>query len=136
MKRGCYVRIEKLRATPYGLPACPLPLYFPGAWAGHLSLPVDYWLEGYLLRDVAPGDVIDLDRRVRHGLAVRGRFVSSRICSCSNAEIATVNSVYIVREIPPPPADVETAPKRACPDAAAASSIRRETPDLRRISDT
>ena len=134
MKRGCYVRLEKLRATPYGLPACPLPLYFPGAWVGHLSLPVHYRMEGYLLRDVAPGDVIDLDRRVRHGVAVLGRFVSSRICSCSGGEISTLNSVYIVREIPPPLAEAE--PKSACPENAAASSIRRDTPDLRNTPDT
>ena len=97
------------------------PLYFPGAWAGHLSLPVHYWLEGYLLRDVAPGDVIDLDRRVRQGVHIRGalpqfadlfllllrdRHRQLRLHRLGNPRLRL--------------AEVETAPKRACPDAAQA----------------
>jgi hypothetical protein len=101
LKKGSYVRITKLRAYPGGAPACPRPIYSPGAWSNILSLPVAYWMEGYLLVDVVERDFIRLDRRVRDGVVVRGIFTSTKICAIDDDEVATYNSVYRLELVTP-----------------------------------
>jgi hypothetical protein len=101
LKKGAYIRITKLRASPGGAPACPRPIYSPGAWSNILSLPVAYWMEGYLLADVVKRDCIRLDRRVRDGVVVRGVFTSTKICAVNEDEVTTYNSVYRVELVTP-----------------------------------
>jgi hypothetical protein len=100
MKAGDYVRIQKLGATLYGLPPCPLPYYSPGAYKGYLSLPVSYWMDGFLLRPIQIRDQICLDRRVRMGIVTRGEFFSSRIVRIRGDLVITRNSVWQVRRVP------------------------------------
>jgi hypothetical protein len=104
MRLGTYVRIEKLRSAPGGIPACPLPNYAPGVWGGLLTLPVAYTMEGFLLEDLKKDGVIRLDRRVRHGVRVRDAFVSTRVCSLCAGEVTTFNSIYRVTATKPPSA--------------------------------
>ena len=94
LKKGAYIRITKMRACPGGAPACPHPIYSPGAWSNILSLPVAYWMEGFLLADVLKRDCIRLNRRVRDGVVVRGVFTSTKICAVNEDEVTTYNSVY------------------------------------------
>jgi hypothetical protein len=101
VKRGDYVRIEKIGSTPGGIPACPLPLYSPGAWEGHLSLPRSYWMEGYLVETPRRGFAIRLRRYVRHGVVKTGYFQSSTIEAIRGDLITTYNSVWQVRRVPP-----------------------------------
>ncbi len=77
----------------------PLPCYAPGVWGGLLALPIGYWMEGYLLRDIIKGGTIRLDRRKRHGVPCRDLFGSTRIWRVSAPIITTLNSVYRVTEI-------------------------------------
>ena len=102
MKRGTYVRIEKLGATLYGAPACPMPLYTPGApnYEPFLSMPNGWWMEGYLLNDLRKGRRIRMDRRVRQGVVARGTFESSRIVGVLENRVVTINSVWVVRRVP------------------------------------
>jgi hypothetical protein len=100
MKKGDYVRITKIASVLGGIPACPMPLYSPGAWHGILSLPQDYWMEGVLAADVAKGDRIRLDRVVRLGVVARGFFTSSPICTIRGNEVGTYNSVWQVNRVP------------------------------------
>ena len=101
LKKGAYIRITKLRASPGGAPACPRPIYSPGAWSNILSLPVAYWMEGFLLADVVKRDCIRLDRRVRDGVVVRGVFTSTKICAVNEDEVITYNSVYRLELVTP-----------------------------------
>jgi hypothetical protein len=94
LKKGSYIRITKMRASLGGAPACPRPIYSPGAWNNILSLPVAYWMEGFLLDDVMKRDFIRLDRRVRDGKVVRGIFTSTKVCAVTEDEVTTFNSVY------------------------------------------
>jgi hypothetical protein len=101
VKKGEYVRLQKLGALVNGLPACPLPLYEPGAYEGLLSLPVTYWMEGYLQKDLQKLDRIYLDRRVRFGVVAEGEFVSSPITVIHGDLVSTFNSLWQVRRVPP-----------------------------------
>jgi hypothetical protein len=102
MIKGTYVRIEKLRSAPGGIPACPLPAYAPGVWGGLLTLPVTYLMEGYLLQDLRKDGVIHLDGRIRQGVKARSSFVTTRICSICADEVTTINSIYRLTEMEPP----------------------------------
>jgi hypothetical protein len=101
MKKGSYVRLIKLRSTPSGIVACPMPLYAPGAWDEVMSLPIHYWMEGYLLGDLVKRNQILVNRYVRNGVIARGFFTSSRICSVKADEVETYNSIYRVMKVPP-----------------------------------
>ena len=81
------------------MPACPRPIYSPGLWKDILSLPTGYWMEGVLIADVIERGAIQLDRRVRDGVMVRGIFRSTRICSIDGSEVTTYNSVYLIEEV-------------------------------------
>lgn len=131
MKKGAPVRITKLRATPGGVPACPWPLY-PGLGRdGILSLPVAYWMEGFLLADIVTRGFILLDRRRRNHVVARGIFTSSRIWRIAGDEVTTNNSVYRVTVIEVPEATI------AKEESAGTNNSRRlETPSLRKISET
>jgi hypothetical protein len=100
--RGAYVRLEKLRCAPAGIPACPLPWYAPGVWGGLLSLPIGCWMEGFLMGDVTKRSPILLDRRVRQGAPCYWLFRSTRIWAISGPILTTLNSVYRLTEIIPP----------------------------------
>ena len=101
LKKGAYVRVTKLRATEGGMPACPRPLYSPGAWHNVLSLPIGYWMEGTLLADVVKLGAILLRRRFRDGVDAQGIFRSTQICTVVDKEIMTYNSVYLIEEVTP-----------------------------------
>jgi hypothetical protein len=99
MKKGDYVRITKIASVVGGIPACPMPLYSPDMDWG-LSLPRDYWMDGYLAVDIAKGDRIRLDRHVRLGVVARGFFTSSPICAVRGNQVATYNSIWQVSRVP------------------------------------
>jgi hypothetical protein len=101
LKKGAYVRLTKLRAVPGGMPACPRPIYTPGAWSNILSLPILYWMEGVLLADIVKRDFIRLHRCVRDGVVARGIFSSTPICAVSDSEVTTYNSIYLVELVTP-----------------------------------
>lgn len=101
MRQGSYVRIQKVGTIPGGVPACPIPYYFPGAYRGYLSLPRDYWMDGYLVCDIRVRGQIRLQRKVRHGVVADGEFRSSPIIGVKNDLVATYNSVWRVQRVPP-----------------------------------
>jgi hypothetical protein len=101
LRKGSYVRITKLRATPGGAPACPRPIYEPGLWSEFLSLPVAYWMEGVLLADMVKRSTIRLHRCVRDGVVASGVFTSTPICDISDGEVTTYNSIYLVELVTP-----------------------------------
>ena len=78
----------------------------PGSWLYGIanknhSLPLNYWLEGWLVRPLAVGQKVFVLRCVRNGIVCPGRFVSTPVTAIHNAqEFATLNSVYHWKEIP------------------------------------
>ncbi len=72
-----------------------------GTWDTHVagrinakSLPVGYWLEGYLLAPVSVGDPIVVFRTSRNGTDACGLFTSSVVKHVAAERVETANSVY------------------------------------------
>jgi len=131
LKKGCYVRLKKLRAAPGGAPACPWPIYAPSLWDDVLSLPVGYEMEGFLLDDLVQRAYIQLDRRIRNQVVRRGIFTSTRILRIADGELTTYNSVYEVTAVEPPSTAMLG---EEC--AGTKSSRRLATPNLPRTDET
>ena len=99
MKRK-YVRISKLAAVAD--PEYPTPSlenYEAGKDNGNVSIPVDYWLEGYLISGPEVGKPVVVDREVRCGVKMAGIFTSSIVTEIIDTGFKTLNSVYNLEHI-------------------------------------
>jgi hypothetical protein len=95
MKRQKYVRISKLSASEDPEVQTPsLEDYESLKGCAPISLPVDYWLEGYLFEDPEVGKSVLVQREVRNGLKVSGMFKSSEVVKITENTFETLNSVY------------------------------------------
>ena len=67
MKNGDYIKLTKLSPTQNPLVSTSeMKDYKPGQDNGdNVSLPTDYWIEGFLLTDIVIGKGIIVDRRIR-----------------------------------------------------------------------
>ena len=94
MKRK-YVRISKLSAVDN--PECVTPSmeeYEVGKHNGEVSIPVDYWLEGYLVAEPTVGKSVVVQREVRCGVKMGGIFSSSLVTEITETGFKTLNSIY------------------------------------------
>ena len=74
--------------------------YRYGALANDDSLPVDYWLIGWLLCPPATGEPVRVLRVGRNGVACPGYFVSTDVMEVLSAsEFLTMNSIYHWEEL-------------------------------------
>lgn len=101
MKKNSYIKISKLK--PSAKPHYPTPNkkdFTPGADNGNVSLPVDYWAEGYLLSDIVIGKPILIDRRIRNGITADGFMNTSSIVKINSkaGTVETLNSVYKIEK--------------------------------------
>jgi hypothetical protein len=101
MKRGDYVRLSKIGCTPGGEPPCPMQYYASGIFSGLMSMPIDYVMDGYLMKSPRPKGIIVLRRYVRNGVVRRGMFTSSTIRRINHDLIETQNSIWRVQRVPP-----------------------------------
>ena len=101
MKRGDFVRLSKIGRAPGGAEPCPIQYYSSGIFAGIMSLPIDYVMDGYLLEVPRLNGVILLQRHVRNGVVRRGMFRSSTIRRIDYDVIVTQNSIWRVQRVPP-----------------------------------
>lgn len=94
MKRK-YVRITKLAvcADPE-FPTPSLEDYELGKINANMSIPLDYWLEGYLISEPEVGKSVVVDREVRCGVKTPGIFTSSIVTAITDTGFKTLNSVY------------------------------------------
>jgi hypothetical protein len=93
MKKRKYVRISKLSASED--PEVQTPsLEDYETLKGHaaISLPVDYWLEGYLFEDIEVGKSVLVQREIRNGLKVSGMFKTSEVVKISENTFETLFS--------------------------------------------
>lgn len=94
-----YVRVVKINRTENPVQeTANKETYIHGAFNKE-SPYIGYWLEGYLLKPVAVGSSIWVDRRVRNGEPIAGEFKSSRIQKIEGDMIYTHNSIYLLTVI-------------------------------------
>lgn len=99
-----FVRLTKLAAVES--PDC-----MPGDWATYVvgapnlsgqSLPLEYCVEGWLLRHPSIGGRVEILRYSRNNVKVPGYFVSSEVTAVSSDGFHTRNSIYSMTAIPAP----------------------------------
>jgi hypothetical protein len=101
LNRGDYVRLSKIGRSAGGAQPCPIAYYQSGIFAGIMSMPLDYVMDGYLLHSLRPKGIILLRRYVRNGVVRRGLFRSSVIRRVQGDLIETQNSIWRVAMVPP-----------------------------------
>jgi len=90
-----FARISKL--APVTDPEYPTPSmedYETGKLNGNVSIPVDYWIEGYLTDEPEVGKPVVVDRVNRCGVKMPGIFTSSIVTEITDTGFKTLNSVY------------------------------------------
>jgi hypothetical protein len=98
---GPKVRMSKIDIAEN--PSSPTPSaenYTPGLLNEGVSLPLEYTVEGYLEGPLEKGCSIDIDRRKRNGIEVRGFLHSSPIqeiqATLQGTLVTTANSIYLI----------------------------------------
>jgi len=93
MKR--LVKITKIKASEHPEYATPnWKDYAVGKLNGGVSIPVDYYLEGYLIREVQVGKPVLVERISRNGEKIGGFFSTSLVTEICDNGFVTLNSVY------------------------------------------
>jgi hypothetical protein len=89
------VKISKLSKAENALyDAPPIHDYVMGEDNGNVSLPIDYWLEGFLTEELAVGKPIVVSRTNRNGVEIGGIFTTSTVTEITKDGFKTLNSVY------------------------------------------
>jgi len=89
------VKITKIRASEYPEYATPnWQDYEVGKINGNMSLPIDYYLEGYLLKDIELNQSVLVERISRNGEKIGGFFSTSLVTEIFEGGFKTLNSVY------------------------------------------
>lgn len=91
------VKITKLGAVDN--PVFPTPNYneyIQGSDNGNVSLPTEYWLEGFLMNEITLGSSVLVNRTSRNGVECAGTFLTSKVTKITDIGFETQNSVYQV----------------------------------------
>ena len=91
------VKITKISASEN--PIFPTPNYneyIQGSDNGNVSLPTEYWLEGYLMNEPTVGASVLVNRTSRNGVVCGGCFFTSKVTKLTDIGFETENSVYRV----------------------------------------
>lgn len=84
MNKRPYVRISKI--SPSEDPKFQTPSFDDyNSLKGEvdLTLPVDYWIEGYLTQEPCIGKPVLVEREVRNGVKIGGLFITSEVTEVS-----------------------------------------------------
>ena len=73
--------------------------YAYGAINSDVSVPIDYWLIGWLVLPPQVGEPLRILRIVRDGIIFPGHFVSTLVMEIYGHEIHTMNSIYRLEEL-------------------------------------
>lgn len=90
-----YIKLTKIKASDN--PEYPTPhwnAYKHGGVNKGTSIPVDYWVEGYLIKPIEVGQSVAIDRTVRNGEKISGIMVTSKIIEINGDILQTLNSIY------------------------------------------
>jgi hypothetical protein len=89
------VKISKIAHLDDALcDAPPMQDYLVGEHNGNVSLPVEYWLEGYIVGELTVGESLVVNRTSRNGIEVGGIFTTSEVTEITKDGFKTLNSVY------------------------------------------
>lgn len=92
------IRIEKIAENPGGFPANPKDRHDAGVGQDpNFSLPIDYWIEGLLMYELAIGEPVQVMRDIRNGIQIDGFFQTSPVTELTETQFKTHNSVYNYR---------------------------------------
>ena len=99
MKKSKYIRLTKINSVSNPITESSSIKEYNFGGINSKSLPIDYWLEGYLEEDIKVGTEIHLDRRIRNNVKIPGYFLSTTVQKIENDLIFTMNSIYRIQEI-------------------------------------
>jgi hypothetical protein len=89
------VRISKIGQVENALhESASFKDYEKGEYNPNVSLPIEYWLEGYLKQEPTIGKSVLVDRTSRNGIEVAGVFASSTVTELTDNGFKTLNSIY------------------------------------------
>jgi hypothetical protein len=89
------VKITKIAEAPKAkYKSADWRTYKNGEQNKNLSLPIEYWCEGALLRPIEVGHPIVLARRTRNGIEMLGTMMTSEVVSIDGDQATTTNSIY------------------------------------------
>ena len=94
-----------VRITKYAAKRLVRPQGVSGASYFHTavhSLPVDYWIEGWLLISPAPSARVTVLRTNRNGNRTLGVFITTTVSAVNGDYFTTENSVYRLESLPVP----------------------------------
>lgn len=58
------------------------------------SIPIDYWVMGYLIKPIKVGESILLERTIRNGEKISGFMSTSKVIEINGDIFETLNSIY------------------------------------------
>jgi len=94
------IKLSKVSAVKQ--PVVPTPDskdYIFGTINDNVSLPLDYWVEGYLMNEVVLGQAVLVNRTNRNGVECSGVLQTSEVTKITKKGFNTQNSVYVLEEI-------------------------------------
>ena len=90
-----YIRLTKIKpAENASYPTPDWDNYEHGDLNRNSSLPVDYWVEGYLINPPKIGESVKIEREIRNGEKVYGFMVTSPVTKIDGDFFETLNSIY------------------------------------------
>jgi len=94
------VRISKISQVENALVDTPLmETYKAGQINEGVSLPVEYYVEGFFEQEPEVGKPVVVSRTCRNGIEVSGIFTTSTVTEVNKKEFKTLNSVYKIEYI-------------------------------------
>lgn len=97
MKTKAYVKVSKVNSVDNPVyPTPPLATYEAGKFNAEVSIPNEYWLEGYLVQGPEVGKSVVVQREIRCGVKATGIFQSSAVTEITEEGFNTLNSIYIL----------------------------------------
>jgi len=95
------IRISKRAEVTGGLPARDMADHIPGqVQPAGFSIPVDYTIEGELLRPITVNKCVMIARDTRNGVKMPGEFATSLVVELTDKTFRTRNSVYDFEFLP------------------------------------
>ena len=96
-----FVRVRKVAQVSVPVNPAADPRTYPyGGISSSGSLPVEYWLIGWMLQPPVVGEPVRVLRVGRNGISMPGHFITSDVMEVPTAgEFHTMNSVYCWDEI-------------------------------------
>lgn len=88
------IRLRKIDAVKFAAAKTPSKEEYDYGQENATSLPIDYWVEGYLLNEPKVGESVVVQRISRNGQTIAGIMQTSLLTELFEGGFKTLNSVY------------------------------------------